>query len=141
MALTFIPNPNHYPTVNHINEDKGDNTVTNLEWCSYKYNNTFGTARERQRETYIKNNSGKIVGDKIRGENNPAYTHREKNNFVNNNPVPKKPIICVETGVIYESACDASKQTGICRVNINNVCNHKPKYVTAGGFHWKYINL
>ena len=35
VAEAFIENPNNYKTVNHINLDKQDNYVTNLEWCSY----------------------------------------------------------------------------------------------------------
>ena len=34
VAITFIPNPNNYPCVNHKDEDKVNNNVENLEWCS-----------------------------------------------------------------------------------------------------------
>lgn len=38
IALTFIPNPNNFTQINHINENKTDNRVENLEWCTAKQN-------------------------------------------------------------------------------------------------------
>lgn len=39
VANAFIPNPNLYPTVNHIDGDKHNNKVENLEWATYSQNN------------------------------------------------------------------------------------------------------
>nr|DAH80889.1 MAG TPA: homing endonuclease [Caudoviricetes sp.] len=47
VAIAFIPNPNELPQVNHIDEDKTNNHVTNLEWCSAKYNTNHGTRTAR----------------------------------------------------------------------------------------------
>lgn len=41
VALTFIPNPFNFPCINHINENKLDNRVENLEWCSVQYNTLY----------------------------------------------------------------------------------------------------
>ena len=43
VAQSFIPNPNNYKNINHKNEVKTDNRVENLEWCTTKYNNLYGT--------------------------------------------------------------------------------------------------
>lgn len=42
VAKAFIENKNNYPEVNHINENRLDNRVENLEWCSHKQNVNWG---------------------------------------------------------------------------------------------------
>lgn len=56
MLQAFAPTDDSSLIVNHINEIKDDNRLTNLEWCTYKENNNHGTKKERARESHIKRN-------------------------------------------------------------------------------------
>lgn len=47
VAEAFIPNLDNLPCINHKDENKLNNSVDNLEWCTIAYNNVYGTARER----------------------------------------------------------------------------------------------
>ena len=52
VAEAFIPNPNNYKLINHIDGDKNNNNIKNLEWCTYSYNNKHAIDNKLRRNTY-----------------------------------------------------------------------------------------
>lgn len=55
VAETFLENPNNYPCVNHIDENKHNNNVNNLEFCTIKYNNKYSLYKNIKREKKVIN--------------------------------------------------------------------------------------
>lgn len=47
VAIAFLDNPEELPQVNHKDENKLNNCIDNLEWCSAAYNCNYGTRNQR----------------------------------------------------------------------------------------------
>lgn len=109
VAKHFLPNPNGLLEVNHKDEDKSNNRVDNLEWCTRKYNVNYGTAQQRRREKQRARVSKSVVQYSKTGE-----------------------YICT-----YASISGASRIVGISTSHIVNCCNRRKP--SAGNFIWRYL--
>lgn len=124
VAKAFIPNPLNLPQINHRDENPSNNAVSNLEWCSPKYNMNYGIgAKTRQA--------------KINHRSPLALAHcREM-------AVPlRKPVIqSTKDGrevARYSSAYEAHLKTGASHSAILSCCHGKPNFKTAKGFRWSF---
>lgn len=120
VAMTFIPNPNNLSQVNHIDENKSNNAVWNLEWCTPKYNMNYGTALERRIA------SKKDMHYNV-GINNPNST----------------PIIMLDKTTLkplayFYSITEANNYLG--KKDISNISHClRGKQSSAYGYKWAYL--
>lgn len=47
VAEAYLPNHNNLPYVNHKDENKENNALQNLEWCTQKYNANYGSRNQK----------------------------------------------------------------------------------------------
>lgn len=124
VAQAFIPNPNNLPQVNHIDGDKTNNRIDNLEWCTCLENMNHSYNIGLRDKEKLKEHMSK-VGKSL--TNKKGHHIRKVAQYDQNNKLIK----------IWDSQMDASKSIGITNTSIQNVCTGKGK--TAGGFIWKYV--
>lgn len=125
VALAFIPNSNKYPDINHKDENPSNNCVENLEWCTEKYNMNYGTAIERRKASFVRNDSFKKANaTKVRNGSRGAETPVEA--------VSKDGI----TTISYPSISEAARVTGISKGDIGECCRGVRK--SAGGYFWNF---
>ena len=61
VALSFIPNPDNFPCIDHINTDRYDNRVENLKWCSFSQNNLNPITNSKRYKPVVQLKDGLLI--------------------------------------------------------------------------------
>lgn len=111
VAEAFVPNPNNYNVVDHIDDNPQNNRADNLQWCTYSFNNS----KPHHRLNSSISHNGQI-----------AYN--------------RTPIVQLKGSKYITTfpSMQHAEQYGFSHSAIHRVCNKKLK--THGGFEWMYLS-
>ncbi len=108
IAITFLKNKFNFPYVNHIDGNKQNNCVNNLEWCTASQNTIHAYKNNLKKKLFNEQNSNSKVVIQL---------------DINDNIIKK-----------YPSVSEAKRQTKISHISCCCLGTRK----TAGGYKWKY---
>ena len=114
VAEAFIPNPNNYPVVMHIDNNKQNCCVENLKW---------GTVQENTQQAF---DDGLQINDKSWNDSQSIHIC----SFDLNGNILKK----------YGSVGEASREIGVTKTAILNQCNHNLKTKPRCGYYFRYLS-
>ena len=160
VALAFIPNPYNLPYINHKNEIKDDNEVSNLEWCTASYNTNY-SIHKRYRKVRQLTKDGKLIRiwesswqinretgydasiiiKCCRGKRKQAYGYRWE--YLNSSfqRIFNRPVIAFKGGKQigeFANARKASEALGLKYRSINCVLQGRLK--SNKGYQFKYLD-
>lgn len=121
VAEAFIPNSQNLPSVNHKDEDKTNNKVENLEWCTCLYNDNYGTRNKKLKK---------------------SVSNAHKNGLYDNSyRTRRKPIIGISlldnTTIFFEKLSDLAKQ-GFERHLASKCCRNLRR--DYKGYKWMFLS-
>lgn len=112
VAEAFLDNPDNLPQVNHLDHNRKNNNVHNLEWCSIRDNLLYGTTHERAANTMRETSPTR----------KPVAQYSLSGDFIRT----------------FRSINDAERETGIRASGISLCCNNKLR--KTGGYVFSFYN-
>ena len=127
VAQAFLPNPNGYSIINHKDENRSNNSVNNLEWCSYKYNLNYGNRNSKLSNSLTNNPFFSI----------PVLQYSKTREFLNEFPSIAEAAKTINNGNIKAAVTNILK----CCRGVADTQFGIVRRKTAYGYIWKFKTL
>ena len=149
VAEAFIPNPNNYPQVNHINGIKSDNRVENLEWCS-PVENLNHCVHVLHKGMYGNSPSLKRLKEHVNTRNRGVRKVIERKRMYVMTEERKPIDLSKENNIIMFSSygepiasfCSVSEACSFLKIRYTDAilkcCNKEENYNRAKGYIWRF---
>ena len=139
VMLAFVGKPQEGYEVNHIDENRANSRLENLEYVTHKQNCNHGTHNLK----LSKSLTGKRKSESHRrniseGRKGMVFSTKHKENISKARRTNRvRRVLCIDTGEVFETVVDAQKALGLkSDTGIRHVCYGRRK--TAGGYKWRF---
>ena len=128
VAEAFIPNPNNYNEVDHVDTDLNNNTVSNLRWCNRLINNNNPLTKQHRSEAA----KGKVQSEETKNKRSKL--------MINNSKISKQVYQYTLNGdlvAVWKSTMDCERN-GFNHSEVCKCCNGTRGRISYKNYIWKY---
>lgn len=116
LAKHFIPNPNNYPVVRHLNDIKSDNRLENLAWGTHADNSKDaiknGLTQKGEKSHFFGKRGAETAAHYRIGEKHPLFGKKGKDSH------SSKMVLDTQTGIFYDSVWEAAQSTNFSKSHL-----------------------
>ena len=139
VMLAFVGECPKGMEVNHIDENKHNNCLSNLEYITNIENCNYGTRNKRIAISNRHKKTKEHCENISKGRKGIIFSEQHKRNIsIGKRKQCGRKVQCVETGKIFDCIIDAEKAVGLKNgSNISKAC--KDANMKCGGYKWRYV--